>query len=232
MEVLLNNIVASSSGDQAAAILHLDRRTIQRRCKVLGFSASNTSRGRRLLLSAEQLEVIAKYGRHNGPFRSRGINRRTYKSWNGMVRRCTNPRHRSYAYYGGRGISICERWLNSFENFLADMGIRPDHLTLDRIDNDGNYEPGNCRWATKSQQVRNRRNMCALRIGCTRYIGVRRGYKSRRWRSYARVNNKSISIGTHATALQAAIARDEYVVRQGLNRTLNFPELFRQGTAA
>lgn len=81
---------------------------------------------------------------------------RTYTSWLGMIARCRDPRHCRFQRYGGRGISICERW-NSFANFLADMGERPSNKhSLDRINNDGNYEPGNCRWATASQQSRNR----------------------------------------------------------------------------
>jgi hypothetical protein len=80
----------------------------------------------------------------------------TYRSWASMKTRCLNPNNRGFKYYGGRGITICERWM-LFVNFLADMGERPPGKTLDRIDVDGNYEPGNCRWATPLEQIRNRR---------------------------------------------------------------------------
>lgn len=81
---------------------------------------------------------------------------RAYQAWYSMRYRCRNPKCKEYARYGGRGIRVCDRW-QVFSNFLADMGIPPAGLSIDRIDNDGNYEPSNCRWATPLQQSHNSR---------------------------------------------------------------------------
>lgn len=81
-----------------------------------------------------------------------------YPIWTAMKQRCLNPNNRRYADYGGRGIAVCPQWVASFEQFLADVGDRPSaDLSIDRIDNEGNYEPGNVRWATKAQQSANTR---------------------------------------------------------------------------
>ena len=80
-----------------------------------------------------------------------------YGSWRDMIQRCTNPRRKDYPRYGGRGIRVCKRWLNSFTAFYADMGPRPEGRTLDRREVNGNYEPGNCRWATAHEQAQNKR---------------------------------------------------------------------------
>ncbi len=97
-----------------------------------------------------------------------------YRSYLKMLERCLNPNHHQYKDYGGRGIRICERWLSDFECFLADMGKRPTpQHTIDRINNNGNYEPSNCRWATRKEQNRNSRVSKPIeRSDGTRYLCV------------------------------------------------------------
>ncbi len=83
---------------------------------------------------------------------------RTYQSWRNMIQRCTNPKNKGFHRYGGRGIKVCLRWRNSFEDFLSDMSECPPKLEIERIDNKGNYEPGNCYWGTQHEQDRNKRS--------------------------------------------------------------------------
>lgn len=102
-------------------------------------------------LHRENVRTVNKTHGH----KSHGHETRTYKSWYSMKRRCTYEGGNRWHRYGGRGITVCDRW-QSFEKFLADMGERPEGRSIDRIDPDGNYEPGNCRWATPLEQQHNK----------------------------------------------------------------------------
>jgi hypothetical protein len=123
----------------------------------------------------------------------RGARDYTYISWISMIGRCTKKEHKSYKFYGGRGITICQAWFD-FKNFLADMGLRPEGLQLDRVDTNGNYERSNCRWATREQNNLNRRAHGSSNIDWNgskwSVYGLARAYGMSRDTLRARLNHK------------------------------------------
>lgn len=132
----------------------------------------------------------------------------TYGSWSAMIQRCTNPNSVNFADYGGRGITVCERW-RDFQAFLADMGERPKGMTLDRENNARGYEPGNCRWATRSEQNRNRRGAVEVSFrGDTLPLVEVAARTGLRYRSlYQRVITKGESIEFAIAALRLRAGR-------------------------
>lgn len=117
------------------------------------------------LLRGEKRSCGCLRGEDHGARRDRNVRTPEYATWIAMKQRCLTPTYRDFFRYGGRGIKICERWVNSFCNFVADMGPRPEGYSIERINNDGNYEPSNCRWATAKEQAYNRRTNRYITIG-------------------------------------------------------------------
>jgi hypothetical protein len=126
--------------------------------KEVEIRADSLQTGNTQSCGCQKIDSATKHG-HNRSAKGGHKPSRTYNSWQSMKQRCYYEQQDSYAYYGAVGVTVCDRWLgeNGFENFLSDLGERPAKHTLDRFpDRDGNYEPGNCRWATPQQQAWNR----------------------------------------------------------------------------
>lgn len=148
------------------------------RCSCGAITSARPSRllsGRTRSCGCLQRDTRIKHG-HGGAGDAR---RSEYRIWDAMIQRCVNPRNRYYPMYGGRGIVVCERWRN-YLHFIADMGPRPHGHSIERIDNDGGYCPENCRWATRFEQQRNRRNNVLVTFDgetmCSVDWDIRRGF--------------------------------------------------------
>lgn len=145
---------------------------------------------------------------------------RIFNVWNSMMSRCNNKKHKAYKYYGERGIIVCERWHN-VANFIEDMyPSYIDGLSIDRIDNNGNYEPTNCRWTTNEVQQRNSRKI--QNHNTSGYRGVSYHSTHKKWISHIGINKKLIHIGYFKTDIEAAKAYDQYVIDNNLEHTKNF----------
>lgn len=147
--------------------------------------------------------------------------RPVYRVWQDLNKRCGNPNSPNYKYYGGRGISVCKAWRDA-ETFIrwAMANGYADTLTLDRVDNDGNYTPSNCRWTTRTVQSRNSRRLRSSNT--SGYRGVSFDASRQRWQAKIKVDYKTLYLGRFDSPKEAAHAYDAYVIAHGLEHTLNF----------
>ena len=147
---------------------------------------------------------------------------RLYRIFTGMKTRCYNKNNFLYEYYGARGIKICDLWLNdfiAFYNWAINNGYS-DNLTIDRINNNGKYEPSNCRWVNQEIQIRNTRRIIATNT--SGYKGVHWDKKKKKWVSRITVDNIRIVLGNYDCRLAGAYAREDYIIKNNLEHTKNF----------
>lgn len=148
-----------------------------------------------------------------------------YGAWRSMKNRCSNKNYSYYHRYGGRGIKVCERWLDSFSNFLEDVGHKPSpEVSLDRINNDADYEPGNCRWATPTQQVMNRTLLRENKTGHHNIFPISIPEGTRRKKKYSvsfMRNRKYIHVGDFETLENAVSARDKWLEKDKSKKIMN-----------
>ena len=143
-----------------------------------------------------------------------------YKTWYNMVKRCNNLKSKEYKHYGARGITVCEEWLD-IKKFIAWCDLTHPNiegLSLDRIDVDGNYEPNNCRWSDKTTQAINQRIMKNNKSG---YVGVSYKIRDGVWVASIGINNTRKHIGSFHTKEEAVLARDNYIIENGLPHKLS-----------
>ena len=142
-------------------------------------------------------------------------NTRIYGIWKAIKGRVLNPKYKTYKYYGGRGITICDEWKNDFKSFYgwAMSNGYSDELTIDRIDNDGNYEPNNCRWVTKNIQNRHKR---IPKNNTSGYKGVSYSKRDGNYQTYVKIKSKKICIGYFQTAVEGVVAYNNYIIENNL----------------
>lgn len=153
-------------------------------------------------------ELVTKHGLSKTP---------EYSIYNGMVQRCYNLKHKNYPDYGGRGISVWDKWRNDFKSFYdwcQENGYKKG-LQIDRIDNDGNYCPENCRFVTCRENILNKRLI--MSTNTSGYCGVSQN-KTGKYRSHIKMYSEQIYLGTFDTAREAAIARDKFIIKNNLTK--------------
>lgn len=145
-----------------------------------------------------------------------------YRTWAGIIKRTTNPNDSGYENYGGRGIIMCDEWKNDF-NLFHEWAVSNGYkvgLTIDRINNDGNYEPNNCRWATSLVQAQNTRLLRSSNKSGYRGVSWYKSYN--KWIAQISVNYKKINLGYFFTKIEAAKAYDNFIKENNLSHTTNF----------